>query len=189
MEHLVFGILGTYTSVSLQVDSFVTSSQTDPHRSLNLLNGDKCKGRTHTPIKTSAGSSSGLQERQLSRLIDVLPSSLFHCVAQLAGCVVMISEPLFTVIPVLQITLHIKKTYVICEGISSLRLQSSWISWCHSPIHLSYLESKFCSSVSFHKFRKRILVAFDGLTALCMMRTSSTLLECAWFSLLYCLLL
>lgn len=150
LEHLVFGILGTYTRVSLQVDSFVTGSQTDPCRSLNLLNGNKCKGRTHTAIKPSTGSSSSLQERQLSGLMDILPSSLFHCVAQLADCVVMIPEPPFTVIPVIlhQITLHIKKTYVICEGMSSLRLHSSLISLCLSCIYLSYLESKFCSSVS-----------------------------------------
>lgn len=145
----------------------MTSSQTDPDRSLNVLSGDEREGRTHTPIKTSAGGCSSLHERQLSRLMDVLPSSLFHCVAQLSDCVVMIPELLFTVILVIlhQIPLHIKKTYVICEGTSSLRLHSSLIPLCHSSIHLSYLESKFCSSASFHKFRKRILVAFDGLTA------------------------
>lgn len=124
--------------------------------------------QTHTLIKMSADSSSRLREQQPSVVMDVLPSSLFHCVAQRADCVVMISEPLLAVTPAIlhQITLHIKKTYVICEGISSLRLHSSFISLCRSSTHLSYLESKFCSSVSFRKFRKRILVAFDGLTAL-----------------------
>lgn len=111
-----------------QMDSFVTSS-------IRIFEPAKLGQMHWQDIYSYKSSSSSLQEK--NRLMKVLPSSLFHCAAQLSGCEVMISKPLFTVIPLIlhQINLDIKKSSVIFEGIFSLRLHSTLISLCHSPIH------------------------------------------------------
>lgn len=143
-----------------QIDSFVTSS-------IQIFRPAELGQMQRQDIHSYKNNSSSLQEKKQA---DEYSSFITISLCSTTGCIVMISEPVFNVISVIlhQITLHIKKASVIFEGIFSLRLHSSLISLCHSPIHLSYPREQV--SIAFHEFRERIRVVFDGLTAfLCIM--------------------